>query len=389
MRVVALVAATVLLGLGSAHAPPAHAQPPDKVAEELEALRGMVSDLADQMARMRPGLHSFRIPDALAFAGVPVPLDRWDVGERLEREFYLTLADPAQVVLWLKRSARYFPYIEARLREAGLPDDLKYVAVAESALRPTAYSWARASGIWQFIDGTARRYGLRVSDAWDERRDPERATTAAIAYLRDLHARFRDWPLALAAYNAGEHRVETALDEQDVAAYYQLALPKETERYVFRVLAAKLILEAPDHYGFQVPAHERYAPHATETVSVTVSGHLLVRELASAVGSFYRELRTLNPALAGDHLPPGTYTVRVPEGGREPFAKAWPGLERAMAARAVRRVKYRVRRGDTLGSIARRFGVSVDTLRDVNAAARRAHLYPGQILVIERAGTAE
>jgi membrane-bound lytic murein transglycosylase D len=385
MHLAIVVLAALAFGLTGAPDRPAQAQARGDADAELQALREMVSDLAAQVARMRPDLHSFRLPDTLTFAGQAVPLDQWDVAERLEREFYLALADPAQVVLWLKRSARYFPYIEGRLREAGLPDDLKYVAVAESALRPQAYSWAHASGIWQFVDGTGRRYGLRVSPAWDERRDPERATAAALAYLRDLHARFRDWPLALAGYNAGEGRVVSAQREQGVSEYYQLALPAETERYVFRILAAKLILEAPDHYGFQVPPDERYAPHPSETVTVKVSGHLLVRELAAAAGSFYREIRVLNPAIAGDRLPAGTYRVRVPPGGQARFEAARPGLDKAMAARAVRRVTYRVQRGDTLGGIARRFGVSVETLRARNAAARRAHIRPGDVLVIERA----
>jgi len=392
MRRALIVLATVLLGHAGAQpgtAAGAASESIDALRTELEALREIVAELEAQVARTRPSLHSFRLPEAMAFAGQPVPLDRWDVAERLEREFYLALAGPAQVVLWLKRSGRYFPYIEERLRAAGLPDDLKYVAVVESALQPRALSWARASGIWQFIDGTARRYGMRVTGAWDERRDPERSTAAAIAYLRDLHARFRDWPLALAGYNAGEGRVEAALREQGVAEYYRLALPAETERYVFRVLAAKLILEAPGRYGFEVAPQERYAPHATATVTVTVTGHLLVRELASAAGSFYREIRTLNPAIAGDRLPAGRYAVRIPEGGRARFATALPGLERVMAARAVRRVTYRVQRGDTLGGIARRFGVSVDALRRGNAAARRAHLRPGDVLVIERARAEE
>jgi hypothetical protein len=389
MRLASIVVASALLACLSVHVGPAGGEPRgtiDALRAELEALRETVADLEAQLARTRPALHSFRLPETLAFAGQPVPLDRWDVGERLEREFYLALAESAQVVLWLKRSARYFPYIEARLREAGLPDDLKYVAIAESALRPRALSWARASGIWQFIDDTARRYGLRVSGAWDERRDPERSTAAAIAYLRDLHAHFRDWPLALAGYNAGERRVDAALREQGVTDYYRLALPVETERYVFRVLAAKLILEMPDHYGFTVAPQERYAPHATAPVTVTVAGSLPVRALAAAAGSFYREIRTLNPAITGDRLPAGRYALRIPMEGRARFAAALPGLERAMAARAGRRVTYRVRPGDTLGGIAGRFGVSVDALRRRNTAARRAHLYPGDVLVIEGAG---
>lgn len=353
---------------------------------DVEALRGLLTDLSGHAATPRPALSTVRLPGAIVFGGGPVPLDRWDVAERLEREFYLALAQPAQVILWLKRSARYFPYIEERLRTAGLPDDLKYVAVVESSLLPSAYSWAHASGIWQFIADTARRYGLRVTASWDERRDPERSTSAALAYLRDLHAKFGDWPLALAGYNAGESRVETALKTQAVSTYYQLALAAETERYVFRVLAAKLILDEPARYGFRVPPEERYAPHATDVVTVPVAGFLRVQEIAAAAGSFYREIKALNPAIMRDRLPEGRYDVRIPSGGNARFAAKLPDVRRVMAARAVRRVEYRVKSGDTLQAIARRFGVSVDALRKWNTAARRAHIYPGDQLIIEEVG---
>ncbi len=351
---------------------------------EVEELRDLVADLVARVARTRPSLHSFRLPETIVFADAPVPLDRWDVAERLEREFYLALAQPAQVILWLKRSARYFPYIEERLQESALPDDLKYVAVVESSLLPQAYSWAHASGIWQFIPDTARRYGLRVTAAWDERRDPERSTAAALAYLKDLHARFEDWPLALAGYNAGESRVAKAMEAQGVAEYYRLALPSETERYFFRILAAKLILESPEAYGFEVADEERYAPHPTDVVTVPVVGQLHLRELASATDSYYRQLKLLNPAIMRDSLPAGRYDVRVPQGGRARFTTALPALRRAMSARAVRRVTYTVQRGDTLGGIARRFSVSIADLRRWNGSARRAHIYPGETLVIRR-----
>lgn len=357
----------------------------EALREEVEALRELVSGLVVQMSRTRPAVASFRLPDTLTLAGQPVPLDRWDVAERLEREFFLALAAPAEAVLWLKRSARYFPYIEERLRAAGLPADLKYVAVAESALRPHAYSWAHASGIWQFIPDTARRYGLRVTRAWDERRDPERSTAAATAYLKDLYTEFRDWPLALAAYNAGEGRVAAALKTQGVSEYYQLVLPTETERYVFRILAAKLILEAPDHYGFVIPAEERYAPHATDAVTVPVSGSLGVRELAAAAGSFYREIRALNPAIMNDRLPAGRYLVRVPAGAADGFAGRLPVRQAIMTPGAVHRVKYQVKTGDTLQRIAQRFDVSVEALRMWNRQARRGHIQPGDVLIIMRA----
>jgi membrane-bound lytic murein transglycosylase D len=354
--------------------------------DELEALREQVGGLAAQLASTRPALHTYRLPAEITFAGEPVPLDRWDVAERLEREFYLALGDPAQAVLWLKRSARYFPYIEDELQAAQLPDDLKYVAVIESALRPRAYSYARASGIWQFIPDTARRYGLRVTRALDERRDPARSTAAAIAYLRDLYRRFRSWPLALAGYNFGEKAVAEALKRQGVSTYYQLALPLETERYFFRTLAAKLLLEDPGRYGLPVPPEERYSPHTTDLVDLQVVGYLRVRELATAAGSFYREIKTLNPAVMGDVLPAGRYQVRIPRGRSAPFAGALPALARAMAARDVRRMRYRVKGGDTLAGIARRFGVSVGALKKWNAAARKPHIYPGDVLSIEVSG---
>jgi hypothetical protein len=295
--------------------------------DELESLRSEVRALREHVERLESGLiaarqalHAHAVPDAIQFASEPVPLDRWDVRERLEREFLLTLGNPGQVVLWLKRSARYFPYIEGELRKAGLPDDLKYVAVIESALLPTALSPASALGIWQFIPSTGRHYGLAVTAWWDERRNPESSTAAALAYLKDLRARFGSWPLALAGYNAGEGRVEAALARQGVASYYQLALPSETERYVFRALAAKLILSEPRRYGLQLPAEQLYRPHEADTVEVWVRSRLLVADLARASGSFYREIKELNPGILQDQLPKGRYLIRIPKGRTTQFA---------------------------------------------------------------------
>jgi hypothetical protein len=294
---------------------------PGADASELEALRAEVALLRARLAELEGGLavtlralHVYDAPATLDFAGQRVPLDRWDVAERLEREFLLSVANRAQVVLWLKRSARYFPYIEHELRRSGLPDDLKHVAVIESALLPTVYSSANALGIWQFIAPTARRYGLTVSPWWDERRNPEASTRAALAYLRDLHGRFRDWPLALAAYNAGEGRVDQALRQQGVPSYYQLALPLETERYVFRAFAAKVILSDPERYGFQLQAEQLYQTRPVDVVEVQVRDRILLSELARAGASFYREIRELNPELVHDHLPKGQYRLRIPEG---------------------------------------------------------------------------
>jgi soluble lytic murein transglycosylase-like protein len=289
---------------------------------ELERLRARLDQLETGRAASPRALHTFELPARMEFAGEPVPLGRWDIAERLEREFLLSLGNPAQVVLWLKRSARYFPYIERELSRAGLPEDLKYVAVIESALLPSAYSHASALGIWQFIASTAKRYGLAVTSGWDERRNPERSTAAALAYLRELRQRFPDWPLALAAYNAGDGRIEQALRHQGVSSYYQVALSDETERYVFRALAAKLILSEPERYGFEVPHEQRYRPYDADVVAIELRDRVAVSTLARQAGSFYRELKALNPEIVEDWLGRGRYAIRVPKGNGPAFRAA-------------------------------------------------------------------
>jgi hypothetical protein len=293
--------------------------------EELIELRARLDRLEAAHSNASRSLHAFPLPARLEFAGEAVPLGQWDVSERLEREFLLSLGNPAQVVLWLKRSARYFPYIERELARAGLPDDLKYVAVIESALLPGAYSHASALGIWQFIASTARRYGLSVTSGWDERRNPERSTAAALAYLRELRQRFANWPLALAAYNAGETRVDQAMRHQGVPSYYQLALSDESERYVFRALAAKVILSEPERYGFEIPYEQRYRPHDADVIVIDLRERASVAELARQAGSFYRELKALNPEIVEDWLGKGRYAIRVPKGHGPILRAGLPG----------------------------------------------------------------
>ena len=319
MRLVAVVSASLLalvpaVALDGAPAVEPSAQESADLRAEIDRMRARLDRLETAYAASPRSLHAFELPARLEFAGGAVPLARWDVAERLEREFLLSLGNPAQVVLWLKRSARYFPYIERELSRAELPDDLKYVAVIESALLPSAYSHANALGIWQFIASTAKRYGLAVSSGWDERRNPERSTAAALAYLRELRQRFGDWPLALAAYNAGEGRIEQAMRHQGVSSYYQLALASETERYVFRALAAKLILSDPERYGFEVTHEQRYRPYDADVVAVELRDRMAVAELARHSGSFYRELKALNPEIVDDWLGKGRYEIRVPKG---------------------------------------------------------------------------
>ena len=170
--------------------------------------------------------------------------------------------------MWLKRGARYFPYITRQLKEAGMPEDLKYLAVAESALLRGVRSPAGAVGAWQFMPFTARRYGLRV-DRWiDERRNFGKSTVAALAYLRELHDEFGSWTLAMAAYNCGETRVRKTIEEQGRRNYYELHLPRETMRYIFRIISAKIILQNPKKYGYDLPPERLYGPVPAEPAAV-------------------------------------------------------------------------------------------------------------------------
>jgi hypothetical protein len=258
----------------------------------------------------------FQLPETLALCGEPLPLDRPAVRERLEYEFLLAVNHPAQIELWRRRSLRYFPLIESSLKKAGLPDDLKYLAVAESDLRPQVVSPAGAAGIWQFIPSTARHFGLKVGKGEDQRMLPELLLPIGMKYLSNLRSRFGSWPLAMAAYNAGEQRVSNALKGQKAKDYYELDLPKETERYVYRIAAIKLVLDSAPVLGFNgQPPAGLYRPLAFKEVTLSLPSATSWTELAKRYGVDYKALKMLNPHLAGRSvLSGGPYLFRIPSG---------------------------------------------------------------------------
>ena len=221
--------------------------------------------------------------------------------------------------LWLERSGRYAPMIRQALRERGMPEDLVYLAFIESGFSPRAYSRAKAAGIWQFIAVTGRRYGLEVSSYVDERRDPLKATTAALDYLEKLHHRFGNWYLAAAAYNCGENRVARVLRERrenergNEELFWRIApyLPQETRDYVPLMLAAGFIGNEPEKYGFVDLAY--HLPLTFETVEVPGGTRLAV--VARAIKVDIGDVEELNPHLVRKMTPPGRVTeVRIPLG---------------------------------------------------------------------------
>jgi membrane-bound lytic murein transglycosylase D len=272
----------------------------------------------------------FAAPAQVYLCGEPVPLNEPEVREALDREFTIEVWSRAQTTMWLKRAHRYFPEIEAKLRARRLPLDLKYVVLAESDLRTQARSGVGALGPWQFMGPTAQRFQLRSDKAVDERLSFGAATDAALSYLEQLHRLFHNWPLALAAYNAGEGRVQKAIAVQGVNNFYHLSLPEETERYIFRILSAKIIVEDPERYGFAIPGDQLYPPLAYDEVQVTLAQEVPVRRLAEASGTYYKVIKTLNPWIKGDSLVPGTFRLKIPQGSVAGFQAAMRSWEQAV-----------------------------------------------------------
>ena len=284
-------------------------------------LRSEVASLEGRLRSIhtRPPLSSYRLPQEVSLCGERVPLEDRNVWENLDREFLVTLDSEAQVLLWMKRARRYFPYIEKRLKEIGLPDDLKYVAITESSLRPYAVSSSGASGIWQFIASTGEKYGMRRNRVIDERFDFFKATEGALTYLKSLYEEFKSWTLAMAAYNAGENRVRKEIDLQKTKDYFYLDLPMETERYVYKIAVAKVILSEPEKYGFHLEKNEFYDLLQVERVSIELTQPLPIIDVARAVGFFYKEIKEMNPQLSEETIPPGTHVLNLPPGTSERF----------------------------------------------------------------------
>jgi hypothetical protein len=256
----------------------------------------------------------FTFPPDLTLCGERVPLDNRAVWEMMDREFTLVVYDRAQVYLWLKRSTRYFPFIEAQLKAKGLPDDLKYLLVAESGMRARAVSTKGAGGHWQFMEKTGKRFNLRKNAHIDERLDLAKSTEAALSYLKMLYGLFGKWTLAMAAYNCGEERVKEEIQQQGENDYYRLDLPQETERYIFRILAAKILLSNPAAYGYQLPEGFGYPPEEFDLVAFQLPYPVHLRDLAKACGSFYKEVKELNEELQGYQVPAGFQQIKIPKG---------------------------------------------------------------------------
>jgi hypothetical protein len=341
---------------------------------------------SDKEGAIPPLLENLRLEQRLSFCGEAVPLEDPEVRERMEKELLLSLWDRDQAILWLKRSTRYFPDIEAMLSEAGLPDDLKYIALAESALRPHVGSPKGAIGFWQFLPATGRLYGLTVNDQIDQRRSLTASTKAAVTYFSKLYEKFGSWSLAAAAFNMGEEGLQAEILAQSVSNFYRLYLPLETQRYLFRVLSAKLILTQPERYGFDLHEGDYYPPIRFTTVELTCYEETSLTVVAQAAQTDFKRIKDLNPELRGHYLAAGTYTLAVPENTPLDFQKRFDKIHQEWSQQRQERI-YIVQSGDNLSSIAEQFRVPLAAILIWNRININRPLYPGDRLIIYPGGS--
>lgn len=259
---------------------------------------------------------SVEVPDKVTFAGEDLLLDRYDLHERFDREINGFTYLHSTTLLLIKRANRYFPIIEPILKENGIPDDFKYLAVIESSLDHRAVSSAGAAGLWQFMPKTAPSYGLEVSSEVDERYSIEKATVAACRYFREAYNKYGNWASVALSYNAGQGRISGELDKQQADQGLDLWLVAETSRYYFRMLAIKQVFESPSKYGFVFTERDLYKPMDFKKVEVSESISDLAA-FAKEQGLTYAQLKDVNSWLRDRKLTisnksQNSYTLLIP-----------------------------------------------------------------------------
>jgi len=258
------------------------------------------------------------LPEKLDFAAEPVPLYNFDVRESLDREMLIIANFHSQELLYIKKSNRYFSILEPILKKNEIPDDFKYLALAESGFLDKIVSPAGAVGIWQFMKGAAIENGLEVNEEVDERYHIEKATEAACKYLKNSFAKYGNWTMVAASYNAGIGGMNRQVDVQDSKNYYDLLLNEETSRYIFRILALKLVIGSPEKYGFKVGDDEKYPIIPFKEVKIAGSVKSFT-DYARENNINYKLFKQFNPWLRQPDLknPKGKiYTVKIPEVGK-------------------------------------------------------------------------
>lgn len=281
---------------------------------------------------------------------------------------------------WLNQAALYLPVIKEILREEGVPEDLAFLPLIESGFNVNARSPKKATGMWQFMASTAALYGLKINKWVDERKDPIKSTRAAARHLRDLYETFGTWPLALASYNAGMGRVSRALSVTGASTFWNMgqsrALRAETRNYIPKFMAALIITRNPEAFGFTIPEE-----NILNYDLIEVPGGMDLRTIAKLADITYSTLRKLNPGLKG-HITPFEepfYHLRLPQGTGITFLA---NFEKLPAAERIVYKEHRVKTGDTVSEIARRYGTSISAIKKVNNLDNRYTIIQGNYLLV-------
>ena len=272
--------------------------------------------------------HDIELPETMEFCGEEVPLHLFYVRERLEREIMVNSYRHSATILLLKRTTRWFPVMEPIMKKNGLPEDFKYLAMIESELT-NAVSPSKAVGFWQFLESTGKEYNLEINKEVDMRYNVEKETVAACKYLKASYRKFGSWTAAAAAFNCGNGRITKTQEEQRVDSYYDMILPEETQRYVFRILALKLITENPEKYGYQIGDNGWYRPLESKTVTVVQSIPDLT-DFAYSQGTNLKLLKYFNPWLRSNSLTVSagnSYEIKIPTGKYAKMHKAMRSAE--------------------------------------------------------------
>ena len=313
------------------------------------------------------------IPNQVYFCDELVPLNQEDIYERLEKEMIVNTYWHSKTLLTYKRSKKYFPIIEKILKEYNIPDDIKYLVVAESGLE-NATSPAGAKGFWQFMKKTGQQYNLEISSEVDERYNLEKSSIAACEYLQYLYNMFNDWTLAAAAYNMGENALKRNIKKQKVDNYYDLKLNNETSRYIFRIVAIKTIFEEPENYGFFISNHDFINHPDTYKINITKNIENLA-EYALSIGLNYKILKNYNPWILNNKIIVNegrSYTLLLPE---KEAVKINSNIN-------FDTLYYKVKRNDDIHQISRKYNIDVSKLLYWNNILPTEKLKKGKEIII-------
>ncbi len=261
------------------------------------------------------------VPERVVLCERAIPLSNPEAREGFEREFYNFLDNRGLLTALVKRYGKFLNVVSGEIDRMSLPPDLIYLCIAESYLNPRAVSKANAGGLWQFIKETGKREGLFINDSVDERYSVKRSTRSALGYLNKLHNEFGDWLVSMAAYNSGEARIREAMQNQNTRDFFEMFLPEETERYVYRIAALKEILSNARKYGLPIEKSDYYKPYAVAELTIDVERETHTAFLAAAMELPYRTFRQYNLHIRKYKLPRGVYHIYVPFEKKDAFLK--------------------------------------------------------------------